>query len=162
MSQFSFSLSFSISVHVLSQPNMAYTMFRTLINHLFRECVQVVFFNNYVRTSTRAVNHLQGGDNKNHIVMGWFLYVCQIFGTYSFWLNGNWTCPLLWQVLKRKQSWCVRFHIKPHYELEAPKQVASRKLKWRIKESWKNICSFVCCSNASPVLAKAFFFQKMF
>lgn len=94
--------------------------------------------------------------------MGWFLYVCQIFGTYSFWLNGNWTCPLLWQVLKRKQSWCVRFHIKPHYELEAPKQVASRKLKWRIKESWKNICSFVCCSNASPVLAKAFFFKKCF
>lgn len=94
--------------------------------------------------------------------MGWFLYACQIFGTYSFWLNGNWTCPLLWQVLKRKQSWCVRFHIKPHYELEAPKQVASRKLKWRIKESWKNICSFVCCSNASLVLAKAFFFKKCF
>lgn len=56
MSQFSFSLSFSISVHVLSQPNMAYTMFRTLINHLFRECVQVVFCSQLSQQLCKNVN----------------------------------------------------------------------------------------------------------
>lgn len=49
------SLSLSL-VHVLSQPNMAYTMFRTLINHLFRECVQVVFCTQLSQQLCKNVN----------------------------------------------------------------------------------------------------------